>query len=390
MNEDSSTPTKRRKVVFVATFLSVSFLVLALLVETVAFTGLRLLRPDYPSDWLFGALVNRPDISDPCMEMISHTILPQVHKHEDTCDILRGSADGGFVEYHSEKPTAEESELLVTLGGSTTDGFYQHYSDGRTWPLQLQERLDEESLSVRVINGGVGAYGSSQEILKLLTEVSFFNPSPTVVVSLSGINDVGREGGLGYMEAFPAYSPSQVEMFCRQQWIRKDAVDQVLLPSTIRILGRAAAAFEENSPGILDEDCLTNVRSQWVTYDSGPGRWSRNIDVANAAASGMGATYVQFLQPTLGLHHVLPPAEGSNDFDLMLGLDEAFLVRLNQDYVEMRAACAKRDFCVDITAVLEGSTALYSDAAHPNAQGNALIADAIFHSLERRGLLSTR
>ena len=43
--------------------------------------------------------------------------------------------------------------------GSTTDGFYQHISDGDTWPKILSESLTK----YKVINGGVGGYDRSKK-----------------------------------------------------------------------------------------------------------------------------------------------------------------------------------------------------------------------------------
>ena len=385
-------PPKQRKVALVATFLGVSFLIIALLIETLAYVAVQIRNPDQPSDWLFGAPVEVPVEQlagrHPCLEMISHPLLPYVHNHQDRCEIQGGRADGGFVEYGSDEAPSGEPETLVTLGGSTTDGFYYEFSRGRTWPLQLQERLARESLNVRVLNGGAGGYGSSQELLRLITDVSFLDPSPTLIVSLSGINDLEGYGGTsGYlMEAFPLYRPSQIQMFCRQQWILQDAgsVERVLLPSTIRILRFLGRGF-----GRGDDDCalMSNIRSERVNYESGPGRWARNMDVAHGAASGLGATYVQFLQPTLGLNHVAPPIRGSSDYELFQQMDGAYVDGLNQDYALMKTECARRDFCFDISDILQGSQDWYSDSRHPNAQGNALIAGAIYGSLKGRGLL---
>ena len=57
--------------------------------------------------------------------------------------------------------------VILTLGGSTTDGFYKHLSAGKSWPRQLSE-LDGNTF--KVINGGVGGYTSLQELLKFLRD----------------------------------------------------------------------------------------------------------------------------------------------------------------------------------------------------------------------------
>tara|TARA_B100000963_G_C22569076_1_gene645123 strand:+ start:226 stop:546 length:321 start_codon:yes stop_codon:yes gene_type:complete len=66
-----------------------------------------------------------------CTEMATHTSLGYRHFTHGECHISGGRAVGDYLVYDSQK---QNQSSVLTLGGSTTDGFYQHISDGDTWP----------------------------------------------------------------------------------------------------------------------------------------------------------------------------------------------------------------------------------------------------------------
>ena len=112
-----------------------------------------------------------------------NTVLGHIHDHQGGCEIKSGSASGEYVFYDS--PPEPDYTVLV-LGGSTTDGFFYQFSNGETWPYHLSKICD----SCRVINGGVGAYSSSQELLKLMISGLVLQEKIDLVVSLNGINEI--------------------------------------------------------------------------------------------------------------------------------------------------------------------------------------------------------
>jgi hypothetical protein len=104
----------------------------------------------------------------------------------------QGFAAAGALEYEYAKPKPANVYRVIVTGGSTVEG------DGAETPLDnLPSRLFQE-LSARValppgkdrlevINAGVGAYGSGQEYLYLVTELLDYEPD--LVVSYGGAVD---------------------------------------------------------------------------------------------------------------------------------------------------------------------------------------------------------
>jgi hypothetical protein len=102
----------------------------------------------------------------PCDQMMTHPILSHSPNAGELC-LIRGGAilDKNFVIYEND---TEAEEVILTLGGSTTSGFYQRFADGYTWPYLLS--LDLADRNIKVINGAVGGYSSTMELLKLIIE----------------------------------------------------------------------------------------------------------------------------------------------------------------------------------------------------------------------------
>ena len=100
-------------------------------------------------------------LDDPCKRMMTHPFYGTIHDHNKECNILGGKADGPFVYYESKNEQNYKS--IVVLGGSTTDGFFQHYANGETWPYLLQKIIEKNNLNYRVINAATGGHSSKQE-----------------------------------------------------------------------------------------------------------------------------------------------------------------------------------------------------------------------------------
>lgn len=72
---------------------------------------------------------------------------------------------------------------IMILGGSTSDiGLYQ---PEKSWPEFLWERLNKRAV---IFGGGIAAYTSVQECLKLLRDIGSIKPD--IVISYSGVNDI--------------------------------------------------------------------------------------------------------------------------------------------------------------------------------------------------------
>ena len=89
-------------------------------------------------------------------------------------------------EFSSIKPP--DTYRIFTLGGSTTFGNDQYYSE--TWPGYLQQIFDGEELgvNVEVINAGIPAYSSTPEYQMLKTRLIHYQPD--LVIMYDGWNDL--------------------------------------------------------------------------------------------------------------------------------------------------------------------------------------------------------
>lgn len=77
------------------------------------------------------------DPRHPCNEQKTDVLLSHASNHLEKCSIKGGKALDDYVVYNS---SSSDKPILLSLGGSTTSGFYQNISDGETWPKLIQFR----------------------------------------------------------------------------------------------------------------------------------------------------------------------------------------------------------------------------------------------------------
>src|SRR5262249_27994290 len=102
----------------------------------------------------------------------------------------------GFVVY-GDPSKGLQRPIILTLGGSTTAGVQFPNS----WPEQLARMLKERNIPGTVINGAIGGYTSSQELLKLIRDGLEFQPN--IVITLNGVNDALNYGLPGHLMVQP-------------------------------------------------------------------------------------------------------------------------------------------------------------------------------------------
>jgi|AACY02.10.fsa_nt_gi Lysophospholipase L1 and related esterases len=153
------------------------------------------------------------DKNNNCEDYKSDVLLGVVNDHFHNCNTRNGKVLGEYVVYGN---TTKTSDYILTLGGSTTSGFYQKISDGYVWPLLLHEEVSKYT----VINGGVNGYTSLQEFYKFARDGARIK-NLKLVISLNGINEIPNyQGKEPYRSThYPFLSETQFLINENQTWI---------------------------------------------------------------------------------------------------------------------------------------------------------------------------
>jgi hypothetical protein len=355
-----------------------SLLLLLLLLELASFLSLKFYKKDN-IEFLISKnnLKLKKILNDPCNKMETHPILSHVHADGLKCKILNGSSYHFFSIY--SKKLDPNKETIVTLGGSTTDGHYQGYAAGQTWPKQLNDKIDQKKY--QVLNAGTGQYNSSQELSLLLHEIFNLGLNIKYVLVLNGENE---------MYNYP--TDIQKTMFKSQRWVRQDILHDVYFPSLFRILRKIGdettvgktlfeTDLENNSYSkrtVIDRDKTKAINGNLISKN-----WHLNVSLMNEISKFNGATLMVFLQPTMGLENISSkPKKNSNDekiYSELLRKEKNYISIINNYYPSLKKICSLYSFCFDLTEL--PLTDHYHDPRHPNKDGNKLIADEIYSRL---------
>lgn len=310
---------------------------------------------------------------NPCAEMKTDALLTHVHNHRSLCQIKGGYADGEYVRYQISKP---EKPVLLTLGGSTTDGFFQHISEGDTYPKYLAEFLVTD---FQIMNGGVGAYSSLQELYKIIRDAPRIKNLHTVI-SLNGINEIPDYHGLNDLRKveFPFLTSVQVEMNHQQIWI-----DQRITKSSLQsAFPNLTSLFSFRNKQNIEKRVEKNLTLQNPKIIDAPDRWLINVQRMHDVLSSQGVNYYVFLQPTMGLEGVQSaPAKGSKDEVLFQLLEESYIKEIRNLYADLKRYCTNLSYCFDISNLVPPTGNLYNDPRHHNSNGNKLLSEIIANKI---------
>ena len=158
--------------------------------------------------------------------MRTDVLLNHVHNGGNECNILGGKVvNNEYVEYDVSN---NKDPVLLTLGGSTTDGFYQQISSGETYPKKLAELAIND---FKILNGGTGAYGSLQELYKFMRDGPRIK-NLKLVISLNGSNELPNYHGNNEDRKYnyPFLTEIQKDMNKNQIWIDQRIEPNFWLP----------------------------------------------------------------------------------------------------------------------------------------------------------------
>mgnify|MGYP000669195387 CR=1 FL=1 len=285
------------------------FCIIVLIIETICFFG-RLALDKANVGYIYRT--DSQILAElPCVLMKTHPILGHIPDHKNKCDIKGGYAEDSYVLYGNKDKNIDRP-AIITLGGSTTSGFYQHYAEGDTYPFLLSQLVKGEGY--QIINGGHGGYSSSQELLKLSTEVRALKYKTPIIISLNGINDL-------YVPDHPnPFLDDRVQiMMDKQLWI-----NQGFLPRFLPNIWSLINKFSPNLPESIKINNDSSIFQKLQPYEV----WEKNIKAMHGISISMGTKYFTFLQPTMmleGTQSQLSEDINSKDYEMVKAFKENFI-----------------------------------------------------------------
>lgn len=254
----------------------------------------------------------------------------------------------GFIIY-KKKGERLERPIVLTLGGSTTDGTLF----GHSWPEELALLLARKGIRGTLINGGTGGYSTSQELFKLIRDGLEFKPD--IVISYSGVNDCGNMSKLPY----PMVHKFQSTLF---QAITSGSEPR-LFPSTVMLLRSLL-------PG--DNKRLSYTRGVRSSM-SLAGQFKRNLELMNAVSRVNAAKFFGFIQPCLNCKPENEPAANAHPF----------FKQVHAFYKKALPLLTPLPFVKNATKVLDGETNVYQvDDVHLTQKGDKIVAEYVFDAIK--------
>ncbi|MFZ5676406.1 MAG: SGNH/GDSL hydrolase family protein [Pseudomonadota bacterium] len=257
----------------------------------------------------------------------------------------------GFVVY-GDMSKGLQRPIILALGGSTTDGV----KFPNSWPEQLARLLKERNLPGTVINGGIGGYTSSQELLKLIRDGLEFQPN--IVITLNGVNDALNYGLPGHLMVQP-YQENVMQ-------VATGAEDGRWFPNTVTLFRRAF-------PKSTDIDYtlgLTSNRPRASLY-------RKNVELMNASCLSQGCRFYDVIQPFsfFNSRHARPNPES---------VGTEYIRAVTTLYQAILPFKQRHDYIRDATQVLEGTDqAVYqNDGVHLTDEGNRIIAEYMLEMIK--------
>lgn len=275
--------------------------------------------------------------------------------------------------------TSDTDIRIAILGGSTSDISY----DG-SWMRPLHDLLKLENLKPLIICAGISGYSSSQEVLKLIRDVLPLKPD--IVISLSGVNDIGF---------IQASSP-------KRPYIHKyqEKVGQFLIEKYGTENKNVGTFFKQNIHRKEEKNFITmnkevslgklvlGVEKVQESYES----WHTNIRLQKAVCLEFGIEYFACLQPIFGIGNYSSSVDENIIYKAFIKERKVHKIPYHEVLVKFYEGAKKivsenRYFMYDLTNVYEEVTDIYQDPRHPNLKGNNILALNIFNILKERNCL---
>jgi peptidoglycan/LPS O-acetylase OafA/YrhL len=264
------------------------------------------------------------------------------------------------------RPKQGNFASIYVLGGSTSDPYLAINKGHHPWTYHLHNECRRNGFNCGIWNGGIGGFGTPQEIIKMVRDVM---PSkPEIIIGLHGPNELNRNNRAPYTMGF------QKEQMARL------ANDGSLwmggyFPNVLTALSIIKTGDDRPSQ---HQEIFYGTEPEQDPYE----RWAANVAMMNGIAESQGAVYRTVLQPIVGYgaYEVEP--------ELLSERTDDYFELVRSFYGRATAFCRTVEYCIDLSGLFDGKTGLFDDARHPNDKGNRIIAVALGLRLQEQGVLA--
>ena len=242
---------------------------------------------------------------------------------------------------------------IVALGGSTTDSMHSFV---KGWAPLLADCFAKDGISVIMHCGGISAYTSTQELLKLIRDVIPLRPD--IVLTYNGFNDLFL-----YPEK-PCKQPERED----KPFITRFQVD------FMNKVNKGNTVYY----GIENKKSVSEF-------------WLDNIRMMQSITEEFNILFLSFLQPFyhVGEYKLTQTQKAifnrkgwsvnNPNANLMPKERLDFMIKGHQD---MRAAAENIEYITDLTNIFSEHTNIYRDIVHVTEHGNSIIANNIYQKLK--------
>ena len=255
---------------------------------------------------------------------------------------------GGYKIWPDSKRVAVAEHRLLCIGNSTS------LWPSSDWSQQLGKMLMSKNLPIAIYNGAGKGNTSSQELIRVMRDTSGI--APTLIVSLSGICDIG-------------YLINAKNQPFSHKYTRR-----------VMTLARDSGMIRDISYGYPDPSTPAQV-------------WCRNQYLMGLIAKGLSCPIITLLQAVQGYGaYTYTPKEQAN-FDVkskvvLKAIDKPYGDCVTEFYTEVKDIIAARpaDFAhvVDFTDIFADCPEAYRDHRHQSEAGVAHLAKAILPLVEAK------
>lgn len=269
--------------------------------------------------------------------------------------------------YGVHRPKQGSFNKIVVLGGSTSDPFLAIKKRHPPWTKYLY--LECRKLgNCGVWNGGVGGFGSPQELIRLIRDV--VPEKPNLVISLHGPNELNRIQRAPFTTGFQNEKLKK-EASERTFWLNNWMPNLLIAWAWIR---------NKNDMPAIKQEIYYGYKSTQTPFE----RWKTNVIMMNAISESQGFTYITALQPLVGFGTYEP----AKSVLAASKRSKSYYQSVATFYEQATEFCDNVKFCINLSDAFKGeSENLYTDIRHPNDLGNQIIAKKLFEEMLQRKIV---